>query len=212
MPLGMNQQMSSYQMNNMMSNNQYIGNLSSNMTIGQNPGQGSMMTGNQGLNTLASTSEQNRYKGVVNPQISGKGVGNVQNIANYPVYSTPPPVNQGGDSQSTISSTGQNDKELEKIVQHILNLRNPDKREEALTELSKRRESFDDLAPLLWHSVGTIAILLQEIVSIYQCLSPPNLSSALSSRVCSVLGLLQCLALHTETRGYFLKAHIPLYL
>jgi len=68
------------------------------------------------------------------------------------------------------------------------------------------------LAPLLWHSVGTIAILIQDIVAIYNCLSPPNLTPTNSSRVCSVLGLLQCLALHTDTKGYFLSAHIPLFL
>jgi CCR4-NOT transcription complex subunit 9 len=48
-----------------------------------------------------------------------------------------------------------------------LKLRDPSTREEALQELSKKRETFTDLAPLLWHSVGTIAILIQEIVTIY---------------------------------------------
>ena len=48
---------------------------------------------------------------------------------------------------------------MEKIVNLILNIRNPDKREEALHELSKRKESFNNLAPILWHSFGTIAIL-----------------------------------------------------
>jgi len=37
---------------------------------------------------------------------------------------------------------------------------------------------------------------LHEIVSVYQKLSPPNLSYDLSNRVCNVLGLLQALALH----------------
>jgi CCR4-NOT transcription complex subunit 9 len=38
-------------------------------------------------------------------------------------------------------------------------LRDPEKREAALSELSKKRESFTNLAPLLWTSIGTIAIL-----------------------------------------------------
>jgi len=91
-------------------------------------------------------------------------------------------------------------------------LKYPDKREDALQELSKKRESFPNLAPYLWYSVGTVAILLQEIVSIYPLLSPQSLSQTVSNKVCNVLGLLQCLALHQETRGLFLNAHIPLFL
>lgn len=49
--------------------------------------------------------------------------------------------------------------ENEKVVHHILNLRDPEKRETALSELSKKRENYPPLANLLWHSVGTIAIL-----------------------------------------------------
>jgi len=60
--------------------------------------------------------------------------------------------------------------------------------------------------------VGTIAILIQDIVTIYQHLSPPNLTQNISSRACTVLGLLQCLALHQDTKSHFLNAHIPLFL
>ena len=41
---------------------------------------------------------------------------------------------------------------------------------------SKKREVVPDLAPLLWHSFGTIAALLQEIVMIYPVINPPNLT------------------------------------
>lgn len=73
--------------------------------------------------------------------------------------------------------------------------------------------------------------LLQEIVSVYTYLSPPNLTAHLSNRVCNALALLQCVASHPETRQLFLngtpprrlsyriapdihstKAHIPLFL
>ncbi|GAA0171123.1 hypothetical protein LIER_41086 [Lithospermum erythrorhizon] len=53
---------------------------------------------------------------------------------------------------------------------------------------------------------------MQEIVSIYPVLSPPNLTPAQSNRVCNALALLQCVASHQETRMLFLNAHIPLYL
>jgi CCR4-NOT transcription complex subunit 9 len=81
-----------------------------------------------------------------------------------------------------------------------------------LLELSKKRESFPDLAPILWHSVGTIAALLQEIVSIYTLLTPPTLTAHASNRVCNALALLQCVASHIDTRTPFLNAQIPLYL
>lgn len=85
-------------------------------------------------------------------------------------------------------------------------------RETALLELSKRRETFTDLAPILWHSFGTISALLQEIIAIYPLLSPPSLTAQASNRVCNALALLQCVASHPETRTLFLNAHIPLFL
>ncbi|KAG5546573.1 hypothetical protein RHGRI_018669 [Rhododendron griersonianum] len=101
---------------------------------------------------------------------------------------------------------------MQSAEQLVLDLSNPDLRENALLELSKKRELFQDLAPLLWNSFGTIAALLQEIVSIYPVLSPPNLTPAQSNRVCNALALLQCVASHPDTRMSFLNAHIPLYL
>ncbi len=71
--------------------------------------------------------------------------------------------------------------------------------------------------------------LLQEIVSVYPQLSPPNLTAHISNRVCNALALLQCVASHPDTRQLFLNgvssrfrtiialtydklAHIPLFL
>jgi len=81
-----------------------------------------------------------------------------------------------------------------------------------LRKVTLKRENFNDLAPILWHTFGTIASLLQEIVSIYPYLSPPTLSAHASNRVCNALALLQSVASHSETRSLFLQAHIPLYL
>ena len=41
---------------------------------------------------------------------------------------------------------------------------------------AKKREVVPDLAPMLWHSFGTIAAVLQEIISIYPAINPPNLT------------------------------------
>jgi CCR4-NOT transcription complex subunit 9 len=103
---------------------------------------------------------------------------------------------------------------MERVYPLVLQLTDPNTnvRESALLELSKKREDHPDLAPVLWHCFGTIAALLQEIISIYPALSPPTLSPAASNRVCNALALLQCVASHADTRSLFLKAHIPLYL
>lgn len=55
-----------------------------------------------------------------------------------------------------------------------------------------------------------MSTLLQEIISVYPLLNPPELSSAASNRVCNALALLQCVASHPETRDVFLKGKNPL--
>ncbi|CAN6203005.1 unnamed protein product [Urochloa humidicola] len=94
----------------------------------------------------------------------------------------------------------------------VLNIVKSELRGNALAELSKEREMFPDLAPLMWRSFGIIAVLLQEIVSVYPALSLPTLSASVSSRACNVLALLQSVASHPETRTPFLEAAITEYL
>jgi hypothetical protein len=83
------------------------------------------------------------------------------------------------------------------------------------------------------NDTGIMPALLQEIVSVYPLLSPPNLTAHVSNRVCNALALLQCVASHPDTRQLFLNggfcawvvwvgfgltfwfsmtAHIPLFL
>ncbi|XP_055379957.1 CCR4-NOT transcription complex subunit 9 [Condylostylus longicornis] len=98
------------------------------------------------------------------------------------------------------------------VLQWINELAHPDTRETALLELSKKRESVPDLAPMLWNSFGTTAALLQEIINIYPSITPATLIAHQSNRVCNALALLQCVASHPETRTAFLNAQIPLFL
>eukprot|EP01018_Ginkgo_biloba_P026721 Gb_32661 [translate_table: standard] len=128
----------------------------------------------------------------------------LDSMASLPHNSTS--YNQNNNAPST------KDRKMATAEQLVLELTVPDQRENALLDLSKKRELFQDLAPMLWHSFGTIAALLQEIVSIYPVLSPPTLTPGASNRVCNALALLQCVASHPDTRGLFLNAHIPLYL
>ena len=71
------------------------------------------------------------------------------------------PVTSTAPSTSTASSSSQPNVDREKIYQWIIELSSPESREAALLELSKKREVVSDLAPMLWHSFGTMAALLQ---------------------------------------------------
>lgn len=123
------------------------------------------------------------------------------------------------------SGLGGNIDEDGKIYNLVIDLMDPGSREGALLELSKKREQYDDLALVLWHSfgkhrcyllsflrfkkhIGIMPTLLQEIVSVYPLLSPPNLTAHVSNRVCNALALLQCVASHSETRQLFLNGMI----
>uniref|UniRef100_A0A914EC28 CCR4-NOT transcription complex subunit 9 n=1 Tax=Acrobeloides nanus TaxID=290746 RepID=A0A914EC28_9BILA len=100
----------------------------------------------------------------------------------------------------------------EQFYTWIHDLSDPEKREHALLELSKKRELVPELPIWLWHSFGTITCLLQEVISIYPAIMPPSLTASQSNRVCNALALMQCVASHKETRKPFLEAKIPLYL
>lgn len=122
------------------------------------------------------------------------------------------PVSATQGSSSVVSQLTSTSGGMDELLPLVMQLTNPEQREGVLLELSKKRESFSDLAPILWHSVGTVSALLQEIASIYPLLWPPTLTAHASNRVCNALALLQCVASHPDTRSLFLSAHVPLYL
>lgn len=99
--------------------------------------------------------------------------------------------------------------ELAGLLQGLLQ---SDNREQVLQELSKHREAYENLAPVLWYTPGCIAVLLHELASVYPMLTPPTLTVGSSNRACNALALIQCIASHQETRRHFLNAHVPLYL
>lgn len=55
------------------------------------------------------------------------------------------------------AEAGENDQDS--VIQYILELTNPSNREQALLELSKKREAFENLAPILWHSFGWLHLI-----------------------------------------------------
>ncbi|KAK4336913.1 hypothetical protein RND71_044025 [Anisodus tanguticus] len=117
-----------------------------------------------------------------------------------------PSIAQVNNNVSTINQLNVNQQQnqqtqvdREKIYQWINELTNAETRENALLELSKKREVVPDLAILLWYSFGSITALLQEIITVYPILSPSSLSPHQSNRVCNALALLQCVASHNDT-------------
>lgn len=111
----------------------------------------------------------------------------------------------GGNSGGAVLSANR----VAVLVQELLV---PATRDRALQELSKGRDSYPDLAPVLWFSCSTMAVLLHEILAIYPMLSPPTLTPQASNRVCNALALMQSIAQHPDTRLFFLSARMPLYL
>ena len=116
---------------------------------------------------------------------------------------------QMSSSANNNNNTTSSSNQALKMEHLVAALQDPETRENALLDISKRRDLFVDLAPVLWHSYGVVPALLQEIVSIYPLLSPPSLTNHASNRVCNALALLQCVASHPDTRAQFLNAHVP---
>lgn len=103
------------------------------------------------------------------------------------------------------------EKEIQEIVFRLVyDLSSPETKDSAMFELSKLREIYpisleNIIAPTLWYSFGSIALLLQEVVSIYPYLNTPELKQSHASRVCNALTSLQHVASHRDTRKVFLR-------
>lgn len=105
-------------------------------------------------------------------------------------------------SHKSVATSVYDENQVKQIIQQIKVM---EKREEAMAELSRMRESIPDLGILLWNSPGAVISLLHEVISVYPQLFPPTLNSHSSTRVCNALALMQCVAAHDESRGFFIK-------
>ncbi|KAJ2719514.1 RNA-binding protein, CCR4-NOT complex subunit Rcd1 [Coemansia sp. Benny D115] len=142
--------------------------------------------GNQNMNALPNSAAA--YNG--NVGVAGSGMVNAQ-----------PNANSGN---QTISNS-----ENETLYQLMVELFSATNREQALAELSRRRDQNPDLGIALWNAYGVMTILYQEIIAIYPLLNPPALTMAVSNRACNSLALLQLVATHEHTRMQLLKANVP---
>ncbi|KAL1746834.1 cell differentiation family, Rcd1-like-domain-containing protein [Schizophyllum fasciatum] len=143
------------------------------------------------------------------PPLGGGGAATLGSAANLLPHQAAAIAQYGGTATPSGGLALQDDGKIAALVVQLLD---HGTREGALLELSKKREQYDDLALILWHSFGIMPALLQEIIAVYPLLTPPNLTAHASNRVCNALALLQCVASHSETRQLFLSAHIPLFL
>jgi hypothetical protein len=75
-------------------------------------------------------------------------------------------TNSGQQQQTSGSNNPLNDTPVssERIACWITELLSSTSRENALMELSRKREKVVDLAVLLWHSFGSVAVLLHEVM------------------------------------------------
>jgi CCR4-NOT transcription complex subunit 9 len=187
--------------------------LSGSSAIGGLPSLSSVLGGQQQQQQQQLHQQQIGFSGLRNNFSIGNNTmigGAATNLGGLSSNNNPQQLNMMA-INGTLSSLSANPN-IDELHLLVLQLINPEQRESVLLELSKKRESFPDLAPILWHTFGTVASLLQEIVSIYPLLTPPTLTAHASNRVCNALALLQCVASHPDTRGLFLSAHVPLYL
>ncbi|CCH58579.1 hypothetical protein TBLA_0A07900 [Henningerozyma blattae CBS 6284] len=138
------------------------------------------------------------------PLINNSNAGNIPLNKTNPSSQTPAPKLKQGSGSHALDDPN--------VFHWICQLTYGPKKEQALLELGRQREQFDDLAVVLWSSFGVMTSLLDEIISVYPLLQPPLLSNELSNRVCNALVLLQCVAQHPDTKHLFLQAHIPLFL
>lgn len=111
--------------------------------------------------------------------------------------------------EKEISKKELKDEDL--IIKWISKIKNEDTKAIAIDNLTKFRDK-KELSIYLWYSRGTIAALLQEIISTYQYLSSSKLSLERSNKICSVINLFQCIASQDSTRKEFLESQILIFL
>ena len=103
-------------------------------------------------------------------------------------------------------------KEEELIIKYTDEIKNEKTRFKAIENLYKYREKNKNIAVYLWYSRGTMAALLQEIISTYQYLSPSKLTNENSDKAKYIISLFQNIALNPKTRKEFLESQLLVFL
>ena len=102
--------------------------------------------------------------------------------------------------------------EEEMIIKWINEIKNDNTCIKAIINLSKYSDKNKNLALYLWYSRGTMAVVLQEIISVYQYLSKSQLTLEKANVIYCAISLLKCIASNIETRHEFLESKILIFL
>ena len=103
-------------------------------------------------------------------------------------------------------------KEDDLLIKWINELKDEEKRAKAICKLSEYSEKNHNLPIYLWYSQGTMAILLQEIISSYKIISSDKLTQEKAAKICNILLLLTSIASHNEIRYKFIESKMPIFL
>ena len=115
--------------------------------------------------------------------------------------------------KSKLNIINQNQQSEEDIIiKYINELKDEEKRSKALSKLSEYYDKSKNLPIYLWYSQGTMAILLQEIISTYKHFSSTKLSSEKYSKIRNILLLLTSITSHEEIRHKFIESKMPIFL
>ena len=98
------------------------------------------------------------------------------------------------------------------IIKCINELKDEEKRTIAISKLSKYYEKNHNLPVYLWYSQGTMAILLQEIISTYKIISSEKLTQEKTSKICNILLLFTSIASHKEIRYKLIESKMLIFL
>ena len=101
------------------------------------------------------------------------------------------------------------------ISKYILDLKNEETRDEAMKKLnSYQGQILEKITLYLWYSRGTMAILLQELIKLYQYLppfAPKKITDEAFNKTIQILLFFQHLASNARTKKQFIESGILVY-
>ncbi len=112
------------------------------------------------------------------------------------------------------------DQELEEedkiISKYILALKNDETRDEAMKNLHLyNKNPSEKIGLYLWYSGGTMAVLLQELIKLYQFLPPYNskkITNESYNKAIQIAFFFECVALNPQTKKELIESGILVYI
>lgn len=107
--------------------------------------------------------------------------------------------------------------EEDKIIsKYILALKNEETRDEAMKNLhSYNKNPSEKIGLYLWYSGGTMAVLLQELIKLYQYLPPYNskkITNESYNKAIQIAFFFECIALNPQTKKELIESGILVYI